>query len=388
MDFELPQEIRLLQDNVRRFVNEELMPLEQAYKDEPDLPDDIRAGLHDKARKLGFWAMDLPEDVGGGGIGYLPLCVVYEELARCLVPGFRAAMVFSPFLGPVLLSAQGDLRERFLMPVVRGEMRTCFGLTEAGAGSDPTQMKTVAVRNGDNYIVNGAKMYITGANKAQFIQLFARTGTDAKGKPEISCLLVEMDRPGVKLGQRIELVSPDRPWEVVFENVEVPAGNMIGKPGEGWDLARSFLDVGRLIHGPKAVGRAERALQLATSYANDRKTFGQPLSSRQAIQWQIADSAVEIHAARLMTYHAAWMADQGMNFHAQASAVKLFCDEMLMRVIDRAIQIHGALGLSRELPLENIFRDARSRLITEGSSEMQRIIISSQLLSGRRQALF
>ena len=156
---------------------------------------------------------------------------------------------------------------------------------------------------------------------------------------------------------------------------------MVGDPGQGWELARDFLDIGRLIHGPKAIGRAERALELAIEHAKQRKTFGEPLAQRQAIQWMLADSAVELHAARLMTYHAAWKADQGMNFHVEASQVKLYADDMYLRVVDRAIQIHGGIGLSRELPLELMYRDARSRTITEGSSEMQRMIIARDLLS-------
>jgi acyl-CoA dehydrogenase len=169
----------------------------------------------------------------------------------------------------------------------------------------------------------------------------------------------------------------------VFEDVVVPATQRVGAPGGGWSLAREFLDLGRLIHGPKSIGRAERALRLAIDYANQRQTFGQPLARRQAIQWMIADSATELNAARLMTYHAAWKADRGLDFHVEASQVKLYADEMYMRVVDRAMQIHGGIGLSRELPLEVMFRDARSRLITEGSSEMQRIIIASDVLSGR-----
>jgi acyl-CoA dehydrogenase len=178
-------------------------------------------------------------------------------------------------------------------------------------------------------------------------------------------------------------MSPDRPWELVFEDVRIHSSQMVGEPGQGWELAREFLDVGRLIHGPKALGRSQRALEMAVEFANQRQTFGQPLARRQAIQWMIADSTTELHAARLMTYHAAWKADQGMNFHVEASQVKLYADEVYMRIVDRAIQIHGGLGLSRELPLELMFRDARSRLITEGSSEMQRIIIASEVLTGR-----
>ncbi|MES2412465.1 MAG: acyl-CoA dehydrogenase family protein [Pseudomonadota bacterium] len=382
MNFEIPEELRMLRESVRRFVDEELMPYESRYANDPDIPDDLRKTLQDKAKALGFWAFDLPEDVGGGGVGYLGMCVVMEELARCTVPSFRAPTVFTPYLGSVLFSCNAEQKQKYLLPVVRGEKRTCFALTEPNGGSDPSQMRTTAVREGDNYRINGNKIFITGADKADFVQLFARTGDGQKGAA-VSCFLIDRDTPGMRLGQNFELMSPDRPWELVLDNVLVHESQMVGSPGQGWELARSFLDVGRLIHGPKAIGRAERALGMAIDYAKQRHTFGQALSNRQAIQWMIADSAVELHAARLMTYHAAWKADQGLNFHAEASQVKLYADDVYMRIVDRAIQIHGGLGLSRELPLELMYRDARSRTITEGSSEMQRTIIAKEMLGGK-----
>ncbi len=382
MDFSIPEELRMLRDSARRFVEQELLPLEPLYANEADIPDDVRAALQTKAKALGFWAYDLPEDVGGGGVGYFGMCLVMEELARCNVPSFRAPSVFTPYLGSVLFSCNDVQKKKYLMPVVRGDSRTCFALTEPNGGSDPSQMRTTAVREGDNYRINGNKIFITGADKADFVQLFARTGDTAAGGG-VSCFLLDRGTPGMRLGQNFELMSPDRPWEIVLEDVVVPASQMVGEPGKGWELARGFLDVGRLIHGPKAIGRAERALEMAIEYAKQRKTFGEPLANRQAIQWMIADSAVELHAARLMTYHAAWKADQGINFHLEASQVKLYADDMYLRVVDRAIQIHGGMGLSRELPLELMYRDARSRTITEGSSEMQRTIIARELLSGR-----
>lgn len=377
MDFTIPEELRMLRDSARRFVQEELLPLEPLYANEADIPDEVRARLQARAKELGFWIFDLPEAYGGGGVGYLGMCLVCEELARCNVPSFRAPTVFTPYLGPVLFRCTPEQQQKYLYPVINGDKRTCFALTEPNGGSDPSQMLTTAVREGDVYRINGTKIFITGADKADFVQLFARTDAG------VSCFLIDRGTPGMRLGQSFELMSPDRPWEVVFDNVVVPASQLVGQPGKGWELAREFLDVGRLIHGPKAIGRAERALALAIAYANERKTFGEPLANRQAIQWMIADSAVEINAARLMTLHAAWKADQGMDFHIEASQVKLYADEMLMRVADRALQIHGGIGLSRELPIELIFRDARSRLITEGSSEMQRMIIAREMLSGR-----
>jgi acyl-CoA dehydrogenase len=382
MDFSIPEELRMLRDSARRFVQQELLPLEPLYANEADIPDDVRAALQAKAKALGFWIFDLPEEFGGGGVGYLGMCLVFEELARCNVPSFRAPTVFTPYLGSVLFNCTLEQQKKYLHPVISGEKRTCFALTEPNGGSDPSQMRTTAVREGDHYRINGNKIYITGADKADFVQLFARTGDTADGAG-VSCFLIDRDTPGMRLGQNFQLMSPDRPWELVFEDVLVPASQMVGEPGKGWALAREFLDVGRLIHGPKAIGRAERALEMAIAYAKQRTTFGEPLANRQAIQWMIADSAVELNAARLMTYHAAWRADKGMNFHMEASQVKLYADDMYMRVVDRAIQIHGGIGLSRELPLELMFRDARSRTITEGSSEMQRTIIAREMLSGR-----
>jgi len=381
MNFTFDPELLMLRDSVRRFVQEELMPLEARYANEPDIPDDVRHRLQARAKALGFWAFDLPQTHGGGDIGYVGMCLVFEELAKCNVPSFRAQTVLTPYLGPVLFHCAPALQDEYLYPVIRGDKRTCFALTEPNGGSDPSAMRTRAVRDGDSYRINGTKIFITSADKADFVQLFARTVEDGQ-EVGVSCFLIDKGTRGMRLGQAFDLMSPDRPWELVFEDVVIPASQRVGEPGQGWALAREFLDVGRLIHGPKSIGRAERALQLAVDHANQRTTFGQPLAKRQAIQWMLADSATELHAARLMTYHAAWKADQGMDFHVEASQVKLYADEMYMRVVDRAIQVLGGLGLSRELPLEVMFRDARSRLITEGSSEMQRIIIASDVLAG------
>ena len=382
MNFAFEQEHLLLRESVRRFVHRELMPLERLYANEPDIPDEVRSRLQERARELGFWAFDLPQVYGGGGVGFVGACLVHEELAKCNAPSFRAPSVLTPYLGPVLFHGTEEQKQTYLLPVARGEKRTCFALTEPGGGSDPANMKTRAVREGDGYRITGTKIFITGADKADFVQLFARTVEDGRDVG-VSCFLVDRATPGLRLGQCFELMSPDQPWELVLEDVLVAESQRVGEPGGGWELAREFLDVGRLLHGPKAIGRAQRALHMAIDHANQRSTFGQPLAKRQAIQWMIADSATELDAARLLTYHAAWKADQGHDFHVEASQVKLYADEMYMRVVDRALQIHGGLGLSKELPLELMFRDARSRLITEGSSEMQRIIIASDVLSGR-----
>ena len=383
MDFAIPEELQRLRESARRFVDEELMPLEAEFGDAPDLPDPVRARLQQRAKALGFWAFDIPEDYGGGGIGALGNCLVLEELGRCTVPAFRAPAVFTPFLGPVLFHGTPEQQDRYLRPVIAGSKRTCFALTEASGGSDPAAMATRAIRDGDHWVINGTKIFITGADKADFVQLFART--EGTGRQGITCFLVDKGTPGLRLGQRFELMSPDRPWELVFDNVRVHQRQVVGEVGKGWELAREFLDRGRLVHGPKAVARAQRALEMAIAFATQRKTFGAPLASRQAIQWMVADSQLDIHTTRLLVYHAAWRCDQGLPYHTEASMVKLHADDMLLRVLDRAIQIHGGMGLSKELPLEVMYRDARSRLITEGSQEMQRIIISGELLAGKAE---
>ena len=381
MDFAIPEDLKLLRKSVRRFVDEELLPLEREHAQSHDLPDPLRARLQARAKELGFWAFDLPPEYGGAGVGVLGTCIVLEELARSNVPAFRAPSVLTPWIGPVLFHCNDEQKKKYLLPVIRGEKRTCFALTEASGGSDAANMATRAVKDGADWVINGTKIFITHADKADFVQLFART--EGKGREGITCFLIDKGTPGLRLGQQFDLMSPDRPWELVIDNVRVSDAQVVGAVGGGWDLAREFLGMGRLVHGPKAVGRAERALALAIDWARERKTFGAPLASRQAIQWMIADSAVDIHTARLMIYHAAWKADRGLPYHYEASMVKLHADEMMLRVVDRAIQIHGGIGLARELPLEVMYREARSRLITEGSQEMQRIIIASELLAGR-----
>jgi hypothetical protein len=236
VNFAFDDELLMLRDSVRRFVQDELMPLEAQYANEPDIPDTVRTRLQARAMALGFWAFDLPASVGGGGIGYVGACLVFEELARCNVPSFRAQTVLTPYLGPVLFHGTADQQRRYLLPVVRGEKRTCFALTEPNGGSDPSGMRTRAVREGDGYRINGAKTFITGADKADFVQLFARTvhGGDELG---VSCFLVDKGTPGLRLGQRFDLMSPDQPWEVVFEDVYVPAQQLVGSPGSGWALA-------------------------------------------------------------------------------------------------------------------------------------------------------
>ena len=241
MNFEIPEELRRLRESTRRFVLEELMPLERQYADDPDLPDAVRNALQDKAKALGFWNFDIPRELGGGGVDNLGTCLVLEELARCLVPAFRTPTVFSPYVGPILYGCTPEQKKRYLDPVLSGDKRTAFALTEANGGSDPSRMRTTAVLEHDHYRINGNKIFITGADKADFVQLFARTGDTSTPGGGVSCFLVDRGTPGMRLGQRFELMSSDRPWEIVFEDVRVPVSQLLGVPGQGWKLARRVL---------------------------------------------------------------------------------------------------------------------------------------------------
>ena len=272
MDFGLPDEVRMLKDGARRFVGQELMPHESAYANDPDIPDELRVRLQAKAKALGFWAFDLPEAYGGGGVGALGMCVVMEELAKCNIPAFRAPTVFTPYLGPVLFHGTDAQKEKYLQPVIRGDKRTCFALTEPNAGSDPSQMTTTAIATatGDRYRINGRKVFITGADKADFVQLFARIGDDPK--KGITCFVLDRDTPGMRLGQSFELMSPDRPWEIVLDNVRVPASHLVGEEGKGFALGQKWLGHGRVKQGARALGATRRRVFNATIVLRSRST--------------------------------------------------------------------------------------------------------------------
>jgi acyl-CoA dehydrogenase len=381
MDFALPYEITELRDLVRRFVADELVPLEPHVPREWEweLPREVEERLNARAKELGLWALSVPEEHGGAGLGTLGRAVVDEELGRTLtpwnIPGEPSA---------ILYACNAEQRERFLYPVIRGEKQTCFAQTEPDAGSDPAMMQTRAVRDGDDWVINGTKRFISFAHRADFVQLFAVTDPEKRQHGGITCFLVERGTPGYKLVGRTRIMGREAPSELLFEDCRVPHANVLGEVGRGFALAQTWLSAhDRMGLGPKAVGRSERALDMATDYAKMRVTFGRPLADRQAIQWMLADSALEIHQCRLMTYHAAWKADQGQDMRIEASMIRLFASEMQSRVIDRAIQIHGGVGLSDELPLAAFYQHVRSYRISGGASEIQRMILARHVLRTR-----
>ena len=385
MDCNLSDEQLLLKETVRRFVNEELIPLEAEYRPEAEaMPDKYLRPLQKKAKSIGLWLLDIPKEYGGADLDLLTRCVISEEIGRTVVIPYRINEVFGPDVRPPLLYCKGEQKEKYLYPVLNGEKRMCFALTEPDAGSDPAGMQTRAVRDGDDFIISGTKRFISGAGYAQFAQVWALTDPEKRARGGITSFLVDMDTPGVNLTRQQPTMMGDSPWEIVFDNVRVPVANVLGEVGQGFAITQEWLTDGRVrCHGSQSVGMAQRALEMMMDYAQNRVTFGKPLSERQIIQFMIADSAMEIHAARLMVHECAWRYDRGENVRDTSYMVKITCTEMASRVVDRAIQVFGGMGLTKELPLEWMYRQLRSIRITEGATEVLRWRMARNLLKKR-----
>lgn len=383
MDFELPEELRLLKENIRRFVDRELIPLEREVVNDIKLQKELPQRLRDKVEGLGLWLYDVPEEFGGLGLGMMAKVVVWSEVSRTTALPARNLNIFGPPVSPILYTLEGKAREHYLLPVISGEKRSCFAQTEAEAGSDPAAMRTNAVRDGDFYVINGVKRFITGADEADFAQVFAVTDPEKRSRGGITGFLVDMDTPGVKVAASYDLMVDDKPCEIVFDNVRVPAWKRIGQEGEGFKQAQSWLNSGRIRHGARSLGVIERCLELGMSYAKQRKTFGAPLAERQSVQWPLIDSYMDAHKLRLMLHHAAWKFDRGEDCREEAFMVKIFGDERSFWAADRCMAIHGGMGLSKELPIERFFRDQRSMMITEGAVEVLRMALARMILKTR-----
>jgi len=385
MDFNLSDEQLLLKETVRRFVDEELIPLEPEYRPEAEaMPDKYLRPLQKKAKSIGLWLLDIPKEYGGADLDLLTRCVISEELGRTVVIPYRINEIFGPDVRPPLLYCKGEQKEKYLHPVLNGEKRMCFALTEPDAGSDPAGMQTRAVLDGDDFVINGTKRFISGAGYSQFAQVWALTDPEKRARGGITSFLVDLDTPGVNLTRQQPTMMGDSPWEIVFENVRVPVANVLGEVGQGFAITQEWLTDGRVrCHGAQSVGMAQRALEMMMDYSQDRVTFGKPLSERQIIQFMIADSTMEVHAARLMVHECAWRYDRGENVRDTSYMVKITCSEMASRVVDRAIQVFGGMGLTKELPLEWMYRQLRSIRITEGATEVLRWRLARNLLKKR-----
>ena len=381
MDFSPPDEFRMLKEQMRRFVNTQIIPHErESLEDCDELKPEWKNKFVAGAKELGIWMLEVPEEYGGVGLSLVGRAVVWQELARTVGLPSRGETITGPTVRHILYSLTGDMKEKYLLPVLRGEKRSCFAQTEPDAGSDPGGMRTTAVRDGDHYVINGTKRFISGADKADFMQLMAATDRSKGSHGGISCFIVDMDTPGVKLGARYQTMMGDAPWEIVLDNVRIPVSHRVGEEGDGFKLAQKWLGAGRVKHGARALGVAERCLELATSYAKQRETFGKRLSERQGIQWKLADIYIELEAARLLVFQAASKLDAGEDARTDAYVCKYFADEMAFRAADVCMQIHGGMGLTTDLPIEKMWRQQRSYRITEGASEVMQMVIARHVL--------
>jgi acyl-CoA dehydrogenase len=379
MDFELPEELKMLQEQLRRFVDKEIIPIERDAYEGPDMKPEVRARLSEMTKKMGLWHYGTPVEYGGQGLGMLARVIVWEQMGRTIALPTRRTQIFGPEPSFTLFMLDERQRQEYLLPVIRGEKKNCFAQTEPDAGGDPGSMRTTAVRDGDDYIINGYKRFITAAKWADFAQVIAVTDKKKGVHGGISAFLVDMKTPGVKIVRAQPTMMDDEPYEVAFDNVRVPAWKRIGAEGEGFKVGQTWITAGRIRHGARALGVMERCLEMGASYAKQRVTFGKPLADRQAIQWMLVDDYVALQGLRLMVYRAAWKWDRGEDVRYDAYMVKMRGDRLSFECADRCIQIHGGVGLTRELPIEKFWRDQRSMMITEGPEEILKTVLARRV---------
>jgi len=380
----LPEEHRMLQDLVAKFVERELMPLE------PRILERERRGGHaaltaeeetaplGKCRELGLWALDVPEKFGGMNLPATALMAVNEELWRSIVP-----FTFppdSPNLHILMAVASPEQRRRYLEPYARGEMKSCMAISEPGAGADPSGMTTRAERVGDEWVINGRKIWVSWVPEADFIILMARVGRGQR-RDGLTAFIVEKGTPGFTIEREIPMIGAHTTYELVFEDMRLPADAILGEVGQGFAPMQLRLNVRRLQIGAWALGLSRRALEMMCAHVTQRRTFGAPLADRQAIQWWIADGATKIHACRLMIQDAAARLDREEDVRDAAAMVKIFAAEMVGEIVDHAVQAFGAMGVTKELPLQLMAQKARVMRIYEGPSEVHRAALARRILA-------
>jgi acyl-CoA dehydrogenase len=379
--FTLPDELRILRDQVRRLIQEEIIPLEQRLDpDAPDIPREDFLRLSAKTKAAGLWALGAPEAYGGGGLDTFSLCVVLEEMAQHRMGLYNAGCgVFGRYPPPAIWAGTREQIEKYAVPALREGHETFWAITEPSGGSDPAgAIQTRAEKRGGRWILNGRKVFISRAHDAPWGVVFARTDK-TKGRAGISCFIVEQGTPGFTARPIRTIRTSSVPTDVLFEDCAIPAENLIGEEGQGLDLAFDLLVKQRFPYSACNLGVAVAAQRMAIAHAKQRSTFGVPLAERQAVQWMLADAEVEIRAARWLIWEGAWKADRGEDARVEASVAKLYSSEMLGRVVDAAVQIHGGYGVSKEFPFERWYREARVRRIGEGPSEVHRMVIARAL---------
>ncbi|MEA2647525.1 MAG: acyl-CoA dehydrogenase [Chloroflexota bacterium] len=387
MDFSFSPEEKALADSFRDFLKREVLPAEEGLRqrfaetdgDDPELREHVQA-MRRRSAELGFYGIDIPTELGGGGLSY-----VGQAHLREIAGSYGSFLSIACLSGPegptnLLLGLKPELRERLVPPFLRAEISACFCLTEPDAGSDNQSMRTKAERDGDGWVINGTKHFITNGQHADFYQVFAVTDAEKKAAGGVTAFVVEKGTPGLSVGRTQHVIySGEGPCEVVFDNVRVPDENVIGDVGMGFYNAMNFLTGGRANIAAMCVGFGDYLARTSVEYARNRVQFGKPIGRMQGISFQLADMAMEVEMARLLTYKLAWMADQGEALIQAAAYAKLFATEMVGRAADTAIQVHGGVGLTRELGIERIYRFVRILRIVEGTSEIQRYLISKSL---------
>lgn len=381
MNFELSTEQQMIVDAVRRFVETELYPHEDQVEELDEVPPELAASIQARAIEAGLYAANMPEELGGSGLDNLSSTLLERELGRASY-GLQM-LVARP--SNILKACQGEQIETYLLPAIRGERHDCLAMTEPGAGSDVRSMRTRAERRGGDYVINGSKHFISHADMADFIILFAATGVEETPhgqKKLITALLVDKDAPGLEVRRGPRCVSHRgyHQCELFFSDCRVPEGNRLGEEGRGFELMNEWLGASRLTVAATSVGRARRVFDMAVEWAANREQFGRPIGRFQGTGFKLADMAMDIEASDLLTLRAAWKLDEGRMTDIDAAMAKLAASEMLARVTDQTLQIFGGMGLMSELPVERFWRDARVERIWDGTSEIQRHIISRGLL--------
>jgi len=380
MQFGLTEEQEMIVSTVRAFVEREIYPHEAEVERAGRVPADLATGIKRKVLDLGFYACNFPEEVGGAGLSHLDFTLVERELGR-------GSMALTHFFGRpqnILMACEGDQRDRYLLPAVRGERMDALAMTEPDAGSDVRGMKCAARRDGGDWVVNGTKDFISGADHADFFIVFVATGVDdtPKGpKKRITCFLVDRGHPGFEVRPGYNSVSHRGYANCIlsFDDCRLPDAQVLGEVDGGFDVMNTWLYATRITVAAFSVGRARRCFDMAVDYAAQRKQFGQEIAKFQGVSFQVADMITEIDAADWLTLAAAWRLDQGLPANREIASAKLYASEMLARVTDATLQIHGGMGLMDDLPVERFWRDARVERIWDGTSEIQRHIIGREL---------
>ncbi len=385
MDLNIPAEYQELQRNLTEFVDRELRPLEESELDRnrDDVPVELRDRIRRRSAELGFYAADFPEDLGGSGLPQLGMVLLREAAARtgCRLAAFTT---YGPE-GPtgLLLNGTDEQKKTYLMPLISAEKSMCFCLTEPDAGSDAQSIRTTATQDGDEWVINGTKHFITNGKHADFALVFAANDREKKAQGGITAFIIEKGTPGFSVGKpQVGMVEGEGQFELIFDNVRVSEEQILGGPtqvGMGFYAAMQFLAMGRLSIASMCNGIADYCLSLGIDYARERVAFDRPIGKNQYVQGHIVESHIELKASKLMTYECAWKYDQGDPVIQESSIVKYYSSEMVNRVVDRMIQVHGGMGWMRELPLERIYRLVRIFTLVEGTSEIQKYIIAKTL---------